>query len=247
MESIQVNFLGAGNAFSPEGRAQASYLVRAPESTFLLDCGATILGSIHREGIDPRSIDTIFISHLHGDHFSGLPFLFLELTYENRRSRPLRIAGPPGTEERVRMLFQAMYRESAREPLPFRLEFTEMQPGSDLEFAGVRIRAFRVPHQEHEISLAFHVGLAGGTILYSGDTGWSDDLLRMSKNTDLFVCECTFFETRVSFHLDYPLIHENRGRIGSKRTILTHLGREPLARMNEIEMETAYDGLQIEL
>jgi ribonuclease BN (tRNA processing enzyme) len=245
--NIQVKFLGAGDAFSAGGRHQAGYLVQTGQTSFLLDCGATTLASLKREGLSPGAIDTIFLSHLHGDHFAGIPFLFLDYTYSEPRTRPLRIAGPPGTEERVTSLFRAMYSELSRRPLPFQLEFIEMLPQKRLEIGCVAVDPFRVPHQEKEISLGLGVLVDGHSILYSGDTGWTEDLVSQSEGTQLFICECSFFETRVSFHLDYPRLYENRGRFGTDRLILTHIGQEVLAHRNEVELEVAADGLVVEV
>ena len=93
MQPVRVSFLGTGDAFSAGGRHQAGYLVQGDGTSFLLDIGSSTLGSMKQHGIDPSSIDLVLISHLHGDHFSGLPFLFLQYIYEQRRQRPLRIAG----------------------------------------------------------------------------------------------------------------------------------------------------------
>jgi len=247
MPPVSVSFLGTGDAFFAAGRHHASYLVRGGGSTVLLDCGATALASLKRAGIDASSIDLICISHLHGDHFCGLPFLFLEYTFERPRQRPLQIAGPPGTEERVHALFGAMYKELAAKPMPFALQFSEMPPGQPVRFGPVCVEPFRVPHQEREISLGFRVGIAGRTLLYSGDTGWTEDLIARSAGTDLFICECCFFETRVPYHLDYPRLAEQRARFGSRRLILTHLGREVLARRQDVDIELATEGLTIDV
>jgi ribonuclease BN (tRNA processing enzyme) len=245
--NIRVRFLGAGDAFSAGGRHQAGYLVETGETSFLLDCGATALASLKREGLSPGAIDTIFLSHLHGDHFAGIPFLFLDYTYSEQRTHPLRIAGPPGTEERVSSLFQAMYSELSRRSLPFELEFIEMLPQRRLEIGAVAVDPFRVPHQEKEISLGLGIQADGRSILYSGDTGWTEDLVSHSEGTQLFICECCFFETRVSFHLDYPRLWENHQRFGTDRLILTHVGREVLAHKDEVQLEVAADGLAIEI
>jgi ribonuclease BN (tRNA processing enzyme) len=222
-------------------------LVRDGSTSVLLDVGCSTLGSMKQHGIDPAGIDLVLISHLHGDHFSGLPFLFLEYIFEQKRHRPLRIAGPPGTEERVWALFRAIYRDLAADPLPFAVHFTEMAPGAPIAFDAVHVDPFRVPHQEKDISLAFRVSLEGKTILYSGDTGWTELLVEHSHDTDLFICECSSFETRLAIHLDYPRLAENRARFGSKRMILTHLGREVQARSREVEIEMATDGLTVEI
>lgn len=245
--AVQVSFLGTGDAFSSGGRHQAGYLVQDGNTSVLLDVGSSTLGSMKQHGIDPAAVDLVLISHLHGDHFSGLPFLFLQYIFEQKRQRPLQIAGPPGTEERVWALFRAVYRDLASEPLPFAVHFTEMAPGAPVSFDAVHVDPFRVPHQEKDISLAFRVSLAGRTVLYSGDTGWTEALVEQSHGTDLFICECCSFETRMSMHLDYPRLAENRSRFGTKRMILTHLGREVQARCSEVEIEMATDGLTVDL
>ena len=247
MGRVTVTFLGTGDAFSARGGHQAAYLVRAGTAAFLFDCGSNALTMMKRIGIDAGVIDSVLLSHLHGDHFAGLPYLFLEYAYELQRQRPLTIAGPPGTEERVRALFSVVYKELSSRTLPFEFRFVELQPGTPAEIDGLRIEPFRVPHQEKEISLGMVVGVDGRRILYSGDTGWTEDLVTRSQGTDLFICECCFFETRVDFHLDYPRLHENRDRFGCKRLVLTHLGREVHARRDEVELELAQEGMVVEL
>lgn len=247
MEPVRVTFLGTGDAFSAGGRHQAGYLVRTANTAFLLDCGGATLTAMKRHGISTAPIDTVLLSHLHGDHFCGLPFLFLQYIYDEPRQRPLRIAGPPGTRERVWALYRATYRDLAAEALPFAVEFIEMDPGEPVDFGDFTVDPFRVPHQEKDISLGLTVRVGGRIILYSGDTGWTEELVTRSQGTDLFICECCFFETRLPIHLDYPRLAEHRSRFGCKRMILTHLGREVLARRDEVDMEMASGGLTIEV
>ncbi len=247
MSDIRVNFLGSGDAFYASGRHQAGYLVDTGETAFLLDCGTTTLASLKRDHIDPGTINAVFLSHLHADHFAGLPFLFLEYMFEAPRRHPLTVAGPPGTEERVKALFGAMYRDLSKKPVPFRLEFAELLPDRPFEWDGIKINPFAVPHQEHEISMGLEAFIGRKRILYSGDTGWTEDLLKHSGGTDLFICECCFFETRMPYHLDYPRLWENRQRFATSRLVLTHLGKEVLARQPEIELELARDGMTVQI
>lgn len=247
MKPVRVLFLGTGDAFSAGGRNQSAYLVQGSECSFLIDCGATVLTSLKRHNLSAGGIDTIFISHLHGDHFAGLPFLFLEYITIKPRKRPLRIVGPPGTKDHCRALLEVTCVSTAREPLPFVVEFIELEPGKPTLVGTVAVEPFLTPHQKNALSLGLRISVEGRTILYSGDTGWTENLVTYSQGADLFICECSFYDTRMESHLDYGRLAENRHRFGAKRLVLTHLGSEVLARLAEIDMETASDGLIIEI
>ncbi|MBI3301519.1 MAG: MBL fold metallo-hydrolase [Deltaproteobacteria bacterium] len=244
---MRVTFLGAGDAFGSGGQNHSGYLVEAGEQAFLLDCGPPALSGLKKAGFDSARVDFVAISHLHGDHFGGLPFFLLEYQYEKPRTRPFLVAGPPGTEKRVQAVHRAMYKDLADQPLPFPLNFQELTPNEPQAVAGVEVFPFRVPHQRKDISLALRVTAGSKTVLYSGDTGWTEDLVRYSQGVDLFICECCFFDTQVDFHLSYPQIAKQRNRMGCKRLILSHLGREVLGRAKDLTLETAYDGMVVEV
>src|SRR2546422_7522230 len=135
---VRVTVLGSGDAFGSGGRLHSAYLVETPRQTFLLDCGPTILQSPKRSGRDRGAVDFVLLSHLHGDHFGGLPFLFMEYRFEEPRSRPLAVYGPPGTERRVRGLFAALYERIAAEPLPFAVRYEEVVAGAGRTPGGAR-------------------------------------------------------------------------------------------------------------
>jgi ribonuclease BN (tRNA processing enzyme) len=109
MDAVRVQFLGSGGPFASGGRLQTCILIESKQERYLIDCGMTALVAMARFGIDPGSIDAVLITHLHGDHYGGLPLMIFEArvnvhegsTYAPR-PRPLRIAGPAATEERVR-------------------------------------------------------------------------------------------------------------------------------------------------
>ena len=247
MSKVRIICLGSGDAFSSGGRRMSGYYIETPESALLLDCGPTVLEAIGSLRLSADPLDMVFLSHLHGDHFGGMPFLFLHLLYIEPRSRPLRIAGPPGTESRVRSLFDLTYADTAAEPLPFGLSFIEAVSDVAIETKDIRITPFPVPHQVAPQSFGCEIIAGGRKIVYSGDSGWTEELPARSQGADLFLCECTFFESRSDTHLDYPRIMENLSRFGAKRILLTHLGQEVLRRMDEVGIETAYDGLVINL
>jgi ribonuclease BN (tRNA processing enzyme) len=239
--------LGAGDAFGSGGRRQSSYLVQAPSATFLMDAGPTVLAALKDARVRSDTVDFVLLSHLHGDHFGGVPFMLMEYLYERPRSRELVIAGPRGTEQRVWDLFRAMYKEAASRPLTYPLRFLELEPDRPVALGAVRVEPFAVPHQEHEPSLGHKVRVDGKTILYSGDSGWTEEFVRRTDDVDLFLCECCFWDTEVDFHINYPELERHRPRIRARRLVLSHLGREVLEKLDRVKVETAYDGMRIDL
>ena len=244
--AVQLTVLGSGDAFGAGGRLHSAYLVEGAGATFIVDCGSTVLHGLKRCGVDPARIDFVVLSHLHGDHFGGVPFLFMDFLYQSHRTRPITIYGPPGTEARVRELFAALYKQQALEPLPYRVVFVELQPGTTA-VQGVSIETFAVPHVAELTCYGFRIGVAGKSIVYSGDTGWTDELAARSADADLFICECSTFETRLPIHISYPEIAARAATLRCRRLILSHLGVEPLKRRGELTLEIAEDGMVISL
>ena len=98
MEPVEVQFVGSGDAFGSGGRFQTCIALRARGDLFLVDFGASSLIAMQQLGIDPNDVSKILITHLHGDHFGGLPFLLLHAQHVSKRTAPLTIAGPPGLD-----------------------------------------------------------------------------------------------------------------------------------------------------
>ena len=97
---MQLRFVGCGDALGSGGRFNTCFHVTGDRVNFLIDCGASSLPALKRLGIARGAIDLVLITHFHGDHFAGLPFLLLDAQF-TRRSRPLVIAGPQGIETRI--------------------------------------------------------------------------------------------------------------------------------------------------
>jgi ribonuclease BN (tRNA processing enzyme) len=245
---VEVTFLGTGDAFCSGGRFQSGYLLEGRDWRVLLEAGPTVVCAMKRMAIDPSQLDLICISHLHGDHYAGLPFLFLEYLFERPPRKPIVIAGPPRLEERAWRLFHTMYpftrADVAR--LKRQLKFVLLEPGAKKQLRGVRIETIRTPHMQRESSLALKIVLDGKTIAFSGDSGWTDDLIGFTAGADLFLCECTYFESaHLEFHMNYPQLAAQRDRFDVKRLILTHVGREVLQHAQELRLETATDGMKV--
>lgn len=244
---MKVTVLGSGDAFGSGGRRQSSYLVQGKATTFLMDAGPTVTGALCDAGVASPEVDFALISHLHGDHFGGLPFLIMEYLYNKPRDREFTICGPEGTEERVQNLYRAMYLEASSRPLTFPVTYRTVRADEPLEIHGVLVEPFAVPHQELQPSMGYRVTLEGKTILYSGDSGWTEEFVERTAGVDLFICECCYFETQVGFHVNYPELEKNRHRLQMKRLIITHLGREVLDKLDRVTIERARDGMVIEV
>jgi ribonuclease BN (tRNA processing enzyme) len=241
-ELMKLHILGCGDAFGNGGRNQSGYLVEASDRLFLMDCGPTTLLAMKRAGFDPRRLDVVFLSHIHGDHFGGLPFLFISYLYEQPRNKPLHIAGPSGSEEKVIELYRLMYGGDLP-PLRFHL----LEPGKTERILGIHVHPFRVPHQVQAISLGLKITYEGKQILFSGDSAWTDLFLAHARGVDLFLCECSFYEQNSANHLNYKTLEQKLTRLECKKLVLTHLGEEMLQRREELAAICAEDGMIIDL
>ena len=245
---VTVTLLGTGDAFASFGRSQSGYLIDSPAGHILMEAGPGLLPALKSNGISPNSFDLLLISHLHGDHFAGLPFLILDYMWETPRKKLLTVAGPPKLEQRTWMLMRTMFPHFDLAKVKHKLKFVVLKPGSSTRLGKFKVSAIRSPHTTPDISLSLRIDGGGKTIVFSGDTGWNDELVELSAGADLFLCECTYYESdHLTFHLNYPLLAANRGKFNVRRMVLTHLGREVLSREDEIDLEMGYDGMKIEI
>jgi len=199
-----------------------------------------------RAGVDPGSIGWILLTHLHGDHFGGVPFVVLDGQF-GRREMPLVVAGPPGTRERVTAAMEVLFPGSSGVARRFPTDLVEIAPGVSTAIGPLTVTAFPVEHPSGAPSFALRVAWAGKVVAYSGDTEWCEALVDAGRGADLFVCEAYTFERRIRYHLDHATLAKNLDRIGAHRVILTHLGPDMLAHRHEAAAECADDGLTVEV
>ncbi len=221
--------LGSGDPFGAGGRGQSCALYQDAQGALLLDCGGGALAALKRHGLDPAQIDAVLISHLHGDHFAGLPFLVLEQRLA-KRTRPLVLAGPPDLAARLSKLLDALYEGASKKVLGYPLSFVVLQPGSALTVAGRLVRAFAASHMH---PAAGALSLRIGPLAWSGDTAWSPELLSCAEGSVLLLCECTSLEP-LADHLSWSEIR-TRLPLGARRIVLTHAGAEVRNARAEIE------------
>src|SRR5215470_4102183 len=182
---VAVTFAGSGDAFGSGGRYQACIHLRAPgHAPVLLDCGATSLSALKACRLDPGEISTVLISHLHGDHFGGLPFLILDGQF-SRRTSPLTVAGPPGTTDRLRQVMEASFPGSSATRRRFGVSVIELAPGSTSAVNGIEVTTWEVDHPSGAPPLALRLGIGRTIIAYTGDTAWTENLAAAADRADL--------------------------------------------------------------
>ena len=244
---MYLTFLGTGDAFGSGGRFNTCFLLDTGDERALIDCGASSMIALKRAGIDPNDIGTILVTHLHADHFGGLPFFILDAQFNAKRRRPLVLAGPLGFAARLRQAMEVMFPGSSRTTQKFDLSVMELDDGKDVTIGGLSVRPAEVHHDGDAPYLAYRVTAKGRTIAYSGDTPWTDRLIEVSRDADLFICEAYFRSKAVPSHLDLATLERHLPDITARRLVLTHMSADLLGQLDTVDCETAYDGLTIVL
>jgi ribonuclease BN (tRNA processing enzyme) len=185
----------------------------------------------------------VFVSHLHADHFGGLPFLILDGQF----TRPLIVAGPPGTARRLHDALELFFPGSAGADRRFEVEVIELNPGVPAEVAGVQVAAVEVDHPSGAPPLALRLTVGGRTIAYTGDTAWTPVLAPAAAGADLLIAEAYSFDRPIPYHLSHADLVAHQAELTSRRTILTHPGADMLAHQAEAAFQLAHDGLTLTL
>jgi ribonuclease BN (tRNA processing enzyme) len=244
---MQVRFAGSGDAFGSGGRFQTCIRLADAGQVLLVDCGATSLVALKSQQLDPNAVDAVAVTHLHGDHFGGLPLLILDGQF-SRRSSPLLIAGPPGIRARLAEAMETFFPGSSSTPRRFRVEVTELAPdGTPCDLGAATVRGWEVDHACGAPPLALRVELGGATFAYSGDTQWTPALLEAAREADLFAAEAYTFDRRIRYHLDYQTLRAHLGEISAKRVMLTHMSADMLGNLSRADLPAASDGLAVDL
>jgi ribonuclease BN (tRNA processing enzyme) len=245
---MHLQFVGTGDAFGSGGRFNTCFHVVGAQTNFLVDCGASSLIAMSRLGIDRNGIDFILLTHFHLDHCGGVPFFLLDAQFPGRRTRPLTVAGPAGLKAWFPRLMDAAFEGSAGSLKRFELSLVELTPEIPWHFKNVEIQSMLVRHGAPANGYhGYRIAMDGKVLAYSGDTEWTDSLIALGRDADLFVSEAYVYDKPLPLHLSYRQLVEKLPLIRPKRLILTHMSEDMLGRGDAITHEIAADGMIVKI
>lgn len=246
---MRLTVVGSGDAFGSGGRSNTCFWLETGKGTLVVDFGASALPALKRLKLDPNAISAIILSHLHGDHFGGLPFLLLDAQFLSRRERPLLIAGPPGTTARLDAAMEIFFPKSTGSKWKFEWRVQEIEIGVETEVLGHSLVTAEVVHQSGAPSTALRISDGRQTFAYSGDTEWTDALLPIAGGADLFICECYNYAGKLTGHINWETLKERLPHLKARQVMVTHMNPTMLARVEDIRTTgvlVAEDGLSLE-
>lgn len=217
---LRLHFLGTGTIIPDPNRSCSSVLMETAKEKILIDIGAGTLRQLAKEAIDLHRITYVFITHFHPDHVSDLiPFLFaLRNSYVEAENEMLRVWGPRGMLSYIRGM-ELAYGRWVQNPTE-RVKFYELKRRL-LDFPGFRLIWNRVIHKNESVGFRFELG--GRAVAFSGDSGYCQELIRLCKNADIAVIECSHAdEFAVEGHLSPSLAAKIADAAGVKKLVLTH-------------------------
>lgn len=239
---MKIKFLGSGDAFGSGGKLQTCIYGNLENKNFLIDCGTTAMIGMRKFGIDPNSISHIFLTHLHGDHFGGIPFVLLDAQMISKRTNPLTIVGPVGAKERILSLMDVFFPGSSKVQQKFDWDIVELCAGEMYEWDFIQVCSFLGNHPSGADATALQFSWEDKKMVYTGDTEWVDSLEEAIRGVDLVIGEAYYYEKKIKFHLDYLTLVAKAKELGVKRLILTHMSSDMLGHLGEISCEAAEDG-----
>lgn len=260
--AIVVILLGTGTPVPRVERAGASTLVEAGSEKLLFDCGREATLRLTQAHIAIPDITAVFFTHLHSDHVVGFPD-FLLTGWLLRRTRPVRAFGPAGSKDMMANLEKA-YAEDVRiriadEKLPpegVQVDAVDVTPGVVYQHNGVKVTAFDVDHGPAiKPSFGYRVEYGGHAVVLSGDTRFSENLIRNAAGADVIVHEVMIadpemvktsapFQRRVAHHTSPAEAGTVFARVKPKLAVYSHVGSLGNFNDEDIVRQTraTYDG-----
>ena len=213
----EVFILGSGNAFNIDKRGHTAFLL---DKKFLIDCGATTLYKIQEFNIDLTSLKYVLITHFHGDHFAGLPFVLIYLKYILHRSEPIKIVGPIGLKENYQQLMNLTYPDME---FPFLVQLQELQKQEEIFLENYQIKAYPITHKTE--SIGYRIEDAQHSFAFTGDTILNEEVFTLMEGVDVGIVELSLWDNPDNkvMHVSLEELIRLRGKIHAKRLYFNHI------------------------
>ncbi|MFX1295763.1 MAG: MBL fold metallo-hydrolase [Promethearchaeota archaeon] len=183
---MRIILLGTGTTLPHKNRNAAGLLIQIHKNYLLFDCGNGILRQIEKVNIDFTKIRDIFISHLHADHINDLPIL-LKANLMKKNPNTVKIYGPPPIKKVVEEWFSKIYLYLNK--ILYQIEIHEVKD-EWIKNIGWKVQGFPVQHGIK--AYGFKLVSNGKKLVYSGDTGFCEELIRAAKDADVLIHECSY-------------------------------------------------------
>ena len=254
---MQLVVLGSGTSVPHPQRASPAFWLQTESGSMLLDCSADATHRMAHENLDWANLDAIWISHLHLDHSGGLASLLFSMKHSpqtQERQKPLKIFACAGIERLLKPIDDASDYRLFKQPFPIKLcEVAGAEDFSPIE--GLRCETFKTPHTRESLAIRL-TNSDNKLVVYSADTGVSDELATFARGVNLLILECSFYRDKpVQTHLNLAEAMRIAQIAAPRRLLLTHLYPE----WDTIDLEAearklwpgetiaASDGLRIEI
>ncbi|MHB8510098.1 MAG: MBL fold metallo-hydrolase [Candidatus Dormibacteria bacterium] len=236
---MELTFLGTGAAFALD-RFNAGYVL---DRRILIDGGPGVHINLPRAGLELAALEAIIVTHQHGDHTFGLPFVLASRAVRGQGGS-FTVVGPPGFTAYLRDLLLLAWGERLFEIVHERLNptYVEVGPGDDFALAGFDVHVERVEHVPDLPCQGYVFQKDGIRFGFSGDCGECDGLLELVRRSDHFMVEMTGVENDPT-HLSRGYVARLVAAHPEVRFFLTHLNsNDPLG-----GAMLAQDGVTVEL
>jgi ribonuclease Z len=208
-EPMRVTLLGTGGPPPVMDRFGPGTLVQAGGENFLFDAGRGAIQRLFQMNVPLKEVHAVFLTHLHSDHIVGIPDLYLTGWVNGRREVPFRVWGPTGTKDMMTHLEKAfdfdirirLYDDRSA-PQGILVQSYDITEGVVYERSGVKITAFEVDHRPIQPAFGYRIDYGGHSVVISGDTRASENLIRHSEGVDVLIHEVVVRESLVRAHYD---------------------------------------------
>ena len=232
MSDLHAVLLGTGTPAPNPHRCGPSTLIASGKASILVDCGSGAVVQLVKSGRSPAEINTIFLTHLHSDHYIDLDH-FIVTRWILGGTRPLTIHGPRGINRMVDhwMAIHAYdidmrIKTRKQTKVPPIVRVHEIDEGTIFENDSLKVIAFRVSHYPLDEPYGFRFESSASTIVVSGDTCPCENVVRHARGADLLIHECVDYSNiQVREGDGWANIQERLVHLGKTHTLPTELGR----------------------